>query len=162
MAAKPAGVNPVPVAFQLARQGLSSNKSLIAAREIGVKIRDATWDQIYAQARSRIALQVGASAELLTGLPAFNQIGELRTKSATGYLQYASVYVRDRQTGIVSSRPYAVRGMELQTRGAVVNKALQAFVSQATPSGNYGGEQILGAAYTATTQMFPLLPGEEL
>ena len=155
-------VNPVPIAFQAARMGLSAREGLLAAREMGVKIRDATWFKIYSEIKANTAFQVGEAAELLTGFPRAGQIGELRTKIATGYLQYAQVYVRDQQTGVVSTRPFAVRSQTLITRGAVVEKALNSFTANATPSGNYAGEQVIGAAYTATHQLFPQLPGEEL
>lgn len=155
-------VNPLPIAQQAARMGLSAREGLLAAREQGVKIRDATWFQVYSQVKANTAFQVGESAELLTGIPHPSQIGEVRTKVATGYLQYAQVYVRDQQTGVVSTRPFAVRSQSLITRGQVVAKALDTFSANATPSGNYGGEQVIGAAYTATHQLFPQLPGEEL
>lgn len=142
--------------------GLSAREGLIAAREAGVKIRDATWFQIYSQARSNVAFAVGESAELLTGLPSIAHIGQTPSKAATGYMQYAQVYVRDRATGIVSTRPYAVRGQTLQTRGAIIEKALNAFTSETSPSGNYGGETVLGAAYGATTQFVPVDLSEEL
>lgn len=155
-------VNPVPLAYQFAKLNMSARAGLAAAREQGVKIRDASWFQIYSQARTAITLQILEPTLMTDAIPASHTIGELRTKVATGYLQYSQVYVRDRETGVVSTRPFAVRSNELQTRSTVIQKALDAYQAQATPSGNYAGEQIIGAAYTNTLQMFPILPGEEL
>lgn len=155
-------VNPVPLIQSSVRIGLSARDGLLAFREQGGKIRDATWFSLYAEVKANYAGQIGLSSELLTARPGFSEIGELRTKTATGYLQYAQVYVRDQQTGVVSTRPFAVRSQSLITRGEVVNKALNAFSANAGPSGNYAGEQVIGAAYTATHQMFPQLPGEEI
>lgn len=155
-------VNPVPLAYQFAKLNMSARAGLAAAREQGVKIRDATWFQVYSQARANITLQVLEPTLIVDSIPARHTIGELRTKAATGYLQYSQVYVRDRETGVVSTRPFAVRTNQLHTRATVIQKALDAYTAQATPSGNYAGEQIIGAAYTNTLQMFPALPGEEL
>lgn len=149
-------INPLPVIQQAVKMGLSAREGLVAAREVGVKIRDSTWFQLYGQVKAQQTFAIGESAELLTARPHASQIGTTGSKVATGYMQYATVYVRDTATGIVSTRPFAVRTMALHTRGEVIEKALNAFTSAATPSGNYGGETVLGAAYGATTQFVPI------
>ena len=159
---QPIRVNPVPVAYQLAKQGVSARQGLVAAREAGVAIRDATWFKLYADAKANLSLQIFEPTLLLDAKPGFEHIGELRTKAATGYLQYVQVYTRDRDTGLLGTKPFAVRTQELGTRESVIKRALAAYGAQATPSGNYAGEQIVGAAYTGTVQLFPALPGEDL
>lgn len=149
-------VNPVPIAFRAVAAGMSGRQGLLAARAAGVAIRDATWFQIYGRARAAVAVQIGESSLSLGSKPRSSQIAEMSTKNAQGFIQYVEVYVRDKETGIVSTRPFAVRGQDLQTRNDVVNKALSRFHGATTRDGNYPTESVLGAAYTATYKMTPL------
>lgn len=155
MAAGGGRVNPVPLAFQGVKFGLSAREGLIAARQAGVQIRDATWFKIYGQAKNALALQVTESSISLSRKPMGGEIANMDTKNAGGFIQYVEVYVRDRATGVVSTRPFAVRGNDLITRDQAVMKALTRFEPETSPDGNYGHQTVIGAAYTATYQLNP-------
>lgn len=148
-------INPVPFAFQAARMGLSAREALAALREAGGGIRDATWFRVYAEVKAQLAINVLEADALSVGIPRAEHIGTQTTKTATGYMQYVSVYVRDRDTGVVSQRAFARRGDTLLPREEVARKGFEAYAAEATPSGNYGGQQIIGASYTGTAQLIP-------
>lgn len=154
-------INPVPFAFQAARMGLSAREALAALRDAGGAIRDATWFRVYAEVKAQLAINVLEADALSVGIPQAGHIGVQTTKNATGYMQYVSVYIRDRDTGVVSQRAFAVRGQTLVTREAAVRKGFDAYAAEATPSGNYGGQQIIGASYTGTAQLVPEINTED-
>lgn len=150
-----AGITPASVAFQVVKQGLSARQGLILARSQGIQIRDATWFRLVGEVRTTIGLQSVEAGLPLNRKPVGAEIGSFPTKNARGWLQYADVFVRDKDTGIVTRRPYAVRGTNLQTRQAVIKKAINAMTQAATPFGSFPNDQVLGGIYTTTYQMAP-------
>jgi hypothetical protein len=148
-------LSPVTSAVLSVKAGLSARAGLAAARAAGLSIRDATWFRIVSEVRRSLADQIDEASRPQNRRPLADEISTLTTKAATGFIQYADVFVRDRDTGIVSIRHYAVRGNQLQARGSITKKALARFEQETTPEGNYSRETILGAAYTATYQMIP-------
>lgn len=151
----PVKVNPVPFAFAAAKAGMSGRAGLAAARGAGIAIRDSTWFQIYGQVRTSLALQVVEPALPIARAPLTREIAQMQTKTATGFMQYVDVYVKDIDTGIVSTRPFAVRGQALVTRQKALETALNRFATATTSEGNYPRESVVGAAYTATYELVP-------
>lgn len=148
-------LSPVTSAVLAVKAGMSARAGLAAARAAGVSVRDATWFRIVGEVRRSLANQIDEANRPLNRRPTMDEVSTLTTKSAEGFVQYADVFVRDRDTGIVSTRHYAVRGASLQSRGSITKKAIERFSVETTPEGNYSRETVLGAAYTATYQMVP-------
>lgn len=148
-------LSPVTSAVLAVKAGLSARAGLAAARAAGVSVRDATWFRIVSEVRRSLSNQIDEANRPLNRRPLANEVSTLTTKAAQGFIQYADVFVRDRDTGIVSIRHYAVRSNTLQARGNVTKKAIDRFAQETTPEGNYSRETVLGAAYTATYQMVP-------
>lgn len=148
-------ISAVTVAVRAVKSGMSARAGLVAARAAGVAVRDATWFRIVGEVQRSLANQIDEASAPLNRRPLGQQISTLSTKTATGYVQYVDVFVRDRASGAVAVRPYAVRTTRLQTRQSVINTALNAFQSFTSgPEPSYP-EQVLGAAYTATYSMAP-------
>ena len=126
-----------------------------AARAAGTKIADSTWYQMVGQVRSSLAGQLDEVTRPLGQRPGQHEIGGLGAKNARGYLQYIDIMVKDRETGVVSVRPYAVRTGSLLRRGQVVAKGLAAFQAAISENPDDYDEQVLGAVYTATYQFVP-------
>lgn len=78
-----------------------------------------------------------------------------RVTSARGYMQYVDVFVRDRETGIVEARPFAVRTDDLMSRQRVITTALSRYEAATLPEGTFEGEIIVGAAYAGTVEFLP-------
>ena len=152
-------ISAVTVAVRAVKSGMTARAGLIAARAAGVAIRDATWFRIVGEVQRSLTNQIDEATRPLNRRPLGAEISTLTTKVATGYIQYVDVFVRDRESGAVSMRPFAVRTAPLLTRQAVIKKALNAFQTFTTgPEPSYP-EQVLGAAYTATYRAVPGLAG---
>jgi hypothetical protein len=148
-------ISAVTVAVKAVKSGMSARAGLVAARAAGVAIRDATWFRIVGEVQRSLTNQIAEASAPLNRRPVGAEISALTTKQATGFVQYVDVFVRDRASGVVSIRPYAVRSSTLLTRQAVIARAVNAFQTFTSgPEPSYP-ESVLGAAYTATYQMTP-------
>lgn len=87
--------------------------------------------------------------------PLAHEINVMSTKKASGFMHYVDVMVKDRATGLVALRPYAVKSDVLLSRGQAVKKALAGFINAINNNPGEYPEQVLGAVYTATYQMIP-------
>lgn len=148
-------VNPVPYAATYVQHGISAREGLRMARAEGVKIRDATWFKLYSQQRAVQVATIEEMAAPLNRRPQGNEIRDWTHRAGQGYIQYVEVYVRDKETGIVSQRPYAIRNADLITRDEAIKQALDRFTVETSPEGSYAGETVFGAAYTATYRLVP-------
>lgn len=152
-------ISAVTVAVRAVKSGMSARAGLVAARAAGVQIRDATWFRIVGEVQRSLSNQIQEASAPLNRRPVGAEISELTTKVATGYMQYVNVFVRDKDSGVVSIRPYAVRTATLLTRQAVIARAMTAFQTfTAGPEPSYP-EQVLGASYAASYRMTPGLGG---
>jgi hypothetical protein len=148
-------ISAVTAAVKAVKSGMSARAGLVAARAAGVTIRDATWFRVVGEIQRSLTNQIGEASAPLNRRPLGAEISTLTTKQATGYVQYVDMFVRDRASGSVSIRPFAVRSNTLLTRQAVIARAMTAFQTFTTgPEPSYP-EQVLGAAYVATYQMTP-------
>jgi hypothetical protein len=150
-------LSAVTVAVRTVKLGMSARNGLKLARSLDVAVRDATWFRIVGEVRRSLVDQIAEASAPLNRRP-LERINPLPTRVAKGYVQYVDVFVRDRASGLVSIRPYAVRTTTLLTRQAVIKRALTSFQTfTAGPEPNYP-EQVMGAAYVATYQMTPSEP----
>lgn len=147
--------NVAQAAAKAIKSGLSGRAGLAAARSAGLRIQDSSWFQVYGQIKSSLARQVDEITKPLGSRPGQHEIGGLQTKNASGYIQYIDILVKDRETGVVSARPYAVRTGSLLRRGQVIKRGLAAFQGAVDLNPGDYDEQILGAVYTGTYQMVP-------
>lgn len=146
---------PFMAAMKAVKQGLSGRAGLAAARAAGVKIQDSTWFQMVGLARSSLAAQIDEITKPLGARPGQHEINGFETTKARGYLHYIDVIVKDRETGVVSARPYAVKSGSLLRRGQAIKRGLEAFQAAIDLNPGEYDEQVLGAVYTNTYQMVP-------
>lgn len=150
-----AGPDPVRFAVSAVQQGISARQGREAFRAAGGQIRDATWNRIVSQVRVTYAAQLAEVTFPLNRRPLATEIKALPSKSATGIVQYVDTFVRDKETGVVGIRHYAVRSPTPISRGAAVKRALSAMGEATNPFGSFPDETVLGAVYTATYQFTP-------
>jgi hypothetical protein len=144
------------------RNGLSANEGLRIAQDYGLGVRRATWLQAVSQIRTNYALRVSASEALLVAVPQRAEIGTLETKSATGYVQYVTLAVRDKTTGLITWRDQSVRTDTLMSREAAIDYVVGRYrsaINGATiaPSrwGTSPDEVVEGGMYMATHEFVP-------
>jgi hypothetical protein len=87
--------------------------------------------------------------------PTGDEITNISTPKARGFLQHVSVFVQDKDTGEVEARPFSIRGNGLLTRKKAVEAAIEAFNTGVTGSPDRFNETILGATYVGTIGLNP-------
>ena len=113
------------------------------------------WASTIGEARAALANRVGELSRPLGRIPTQAEVTLYATKRASGYMQQVEVYVLDRDTGLLGSRPYVVKTDTLRSRQFIVNEARSRF--QAAIDANPGEypEDIVGVAYVGTHLMVP-------
>ena len=143
---------PAQWALQAVQEGLSARAGLSAFREAGGHVQDSTWFKVYSEVAATVSLREGIYNEPQNLRPVAAEIQPWTTIKASGYVQQVEVLVRDRGTGEIISIPYSAMGRSLQSRRAVIAKALEVYGQE----GHSGPPQtILGAVYTGTYQAVP-------
>lgn len=144
------------------KHGLTANAGLRIAQEHGMGIRRATWLQAVSQIRTNAALRAAAAESLIVGIPSGTEIGVLPTNQATGYIQYVSVAVRDKTTGLLRWRDQSIRTDTLMSREAAIDFATSRYrsaidMSKVTTArwGTDPNEVVEGGMYVATQQFVP-------
>ena len=151
-----AGVTyPLTWAIKAVKTGLSARAGLKAFRAGGGAVRDATWYRAVAEVRRTLSDSLEEATRPLNRRPKGEEITPITTGKQRGYLQQVSVFVQDRESGEVVSRPFSLRGRGLLTRQAAVNAAIEAFEGGVTGSPDRYNETVLGAAYENTLELIP-------
>lgn len=146
---------PLPAAIQTVKQGLSANEGLRQFRQAGGAIARATWLRTVAEVRNNLADALDEATRPLNRRPTANEITVVSSKTRTDFIQQIDVYVLNRDTGEVETRPFSWRGQVLITRKAAINEAVNAFNDGVTGSPDRFNETVLGATYTSTIQLVP-------
>lgn len=144
------------------KHGLTANAGLRIAQEQGMGVRRATWLQAVSQIRTNAALRAAAAESLIVGIPSGTEIGVLPTNQATGYIQYVSVAVRDKTTGLLRWRDQSIRTDVLMSREAAIDFVTSRYrsaidMSKVTTArwGTDPNEVVEGGIYIATQQFVP-------
>lgn len=147
--------SPFVAAIRAVKAGMSGRAGLAAARAAGVRIQDSAWYQMVGEVRRNLAGQIDEVTRPLGARPSQGEIMGFASKKATGYLHYIDIMVKDRETGIVSVRPYAVKTGALLRRGQAIKRGLEAFQRAIDLNPGEYDEQVLGAVHAATYQFIP-------
>jgi hypothetical protein len=121
----------------------------------GVTIDRADWARWIGEAKAALANRSSEMSAPLNRRPTAGEITQYTSVRARGYMQSIDIYVRDKETGIVSARPFVVRGQTLRSRGSIVNEGLRRYADAAASNPDEYPEDILGGAYTGTYQLVP-------
>lgn len=125
--------------------------------EIDDDITREQWARHIGMARAALANQVGELTRPLNRRPseAAGEVKPLPSRTATGFMQYVNIFVRDAQTGVITERPWAIRTDTLMSRQSVINQALARFEAAVLPEGTFEGEEVLDASYEGTVRFIP-------
>lgn len=146
------------------KNGVSANAGLKIAQEMGLGVRRSTWLQMIGHIKANAAVRAAAFEALFVATPSRLEIGKLPSKAATGYVQYVDLYVRDKQTGLVSVKQRALQTDTLLSRDAaiqfIVDRERSAIASAGFRGPTWDTEPdsvVEGGIYTATHQFDPSL-----
>lgn len=134
---------------------MSARAGLRAYRAGGGVTNDTQWFRLVSEARRNLAGRLDEATKPLARRPTGDEIQTFSTRSHTGYAQQIEIYVRDRDTGEVVSKPYTWRTNTLITRGQAIREAVAEFEAGATDSPDQFNEVVLGGAYVGTYQLIP-------
>lgn len=113
------------------------------------------WATAIGEARAALANRVSELTRPLNRRPVGSEITRYTTKRATGFMQQVEVFVRDRDTGMIESRPYVVKTDTLRSRQFIVEEAMSRYQNAIDSSPEDYPEDVLGAAYVGTHEMIP-------
>lgn len=114
-----------------------------------------TWARMVGEARTAIANKLAEVTRPLNRRPLPTEIVTYTSRRATGYLQWVDVYVKDRETGLVTTQPWNVKSRDLRSRQAVITEALSRYQAATLPEGTFEGQIVVGASYAGTLQYIP-------
>jgi hypothetical protein len=118
-------------------------------------ITRADWATAIGQARAALANRVSELTRPLNRRPVAGEMTAYRSRTARGFMQYIDVYVRDRETGLVTAQPWAMRTDSLISRQSAINQALARYEAATLPEGTFEGEVVIGASYAGTVYFEP-------
>lgn len=113
------------------------------------------WATAVAQARAALANRVSEASRPLNRRPVAGEWTAYGSRTATGFMQYVDVYVRDRDGGPPRVVPWAIRTDTLMSRQAALTQALSRYEAATLPEGTFEGEVVIDAAYAGTVQFIP-------
>lgn len=147
------------------RHGLTANAGLALARSMGMGVRRATWLQGVAQIRTNNALRAASAESILIGIPGRDKIESLPTTTATGYVQYVSLAIRDKKTGLLNWRDQSIRTDSLMSMEAAIDYVAARYRAAIDMSkvatarwGTDPDEVVEGGIYVATMEFAPTKP----
>lgn len=149
-------------AWLTVKQGISANEALRMAQEAGFGVRRETFLRLVGSIKAHYSMAQQEFDLPLNRRPIGPEITTLNGSAATGYIQYVSLFVRNKLTGMVEIVDRAMRTQELVSRQRAIDMITtreQANIAKAPAEGGDWGTlpdwQILGAVYTATHQFAP-------
>lgn len=142
---------PRSVARSAIIAGLGPTDALTSFRQAGGRIRTESWYRLYGQERAGFGAKIREQTLPTNRRPASNEVQRYSSRTATGYMQQVELTVRDRRSHLTLTKRFTYRTDTLVTRNRAVTAAIDTY---AGASDAYE-EDILGAAYTGTFELFP-------
>ncbi len=149
------GPYPIQAAITAIRQGLSANAGYRAFQAAGGHLARSTWLQTFSEVRRSLSDSLDEAGRPLSRRPQSNEVTTISTKYSQRFIQQVDVYVRNRDTGEIESKPISITTDSLITRGQAIREALTIAEDGVTGSPDRFNEQILGGTYTGTLALVP-------
>lgn len=146
---------PFWAAIRTVKERIGTWVGFARVQDLAPDITRAEWAQAIGQAQAALAAKVIEATRPLNRRPVAGEIFPYRSKRATGFLQQLDIFVRDRDTGLIESRPYTIRTQVLRSRGAVVAEGLARYQEAIDNNPDDYPEEVLGAMYAGTLEMVP-------
>lgn len=123
--------------------------------EVDDTLTRADWERSVGEARAALANRASEVTMPLNRRPVAGEWATMTTKKASGFMQHVDVWVRDRDTGLIESRPYTIKTDTLRSRQSVVREAQLRFQAAIDANPNDYPEDIMAVQYTGTYQLVP-------
>lgn len=150
--AGPAG-GPALVASAI-KQGISRTAGLREYRAAGGAIRTQTWYRLWGEAEEALAGRLDETLAPLDAPPTRAELTPWSTSRSENFATQVEVFVRDRETGLVSTKPYTHFADEPIVRQDAIEAAIEAYGS-ASAQDRYG-EVVMGAVTVGQYETIPL------
>jgi hypothetical protein len=148
---------PVGALTAAIKAGQSATGALKAFRESGGRVRTQTWYRLYGQLQLEGATASKELASPLNRRPTADEIQEVTSRRARGYMQRVTIMGRD-ENGLVIARDVSLRVDALVSRQAAIDKAL-ALVREGMEDeetrDRYPLKSIIGGVYQGTYLFVP-------
>ena len=123
--------------------------------EIAPEVTRAEWARAIGEAKQAMTMRAQELTRPLNRRPLMSEVARYTSVRQTGFLQQIDVYVRDRDTGLIESRPYTIKARALRSRQSVVNEGLRRYEEAIASNPEDYPEDVLGAAYVGTYELVP-------
>lgn len=147
---------PLWAAIRTVKERIGTWVGFARIQAIAPEVTKAEWAQAIGQAQAALANRMIEATRPLNRRPTASEIVAYTSRRATGFLQQLEIFVRDRDTGLIESRPYTIRTQVLRSRGSVVAEGLRRYQDAVDNNPDDYPEDILGAAYAGTLELIPL------
>lgn len=133
------------------KRGLSANAALDELKSAGLGVRRQDWLALVREVRGALESQATGMDRPSNRRPYRKELLFMTTTTATGFIQYVDVWVKDRDSGEIRPRPYGIRTDDLISHGDAIETAMDRMAQFAE---GYN-EIVLGATYMATYELVP-------
>lgn len=140
--------------------GRGQTESLRAFRDAGGKIRTQTWGQLWRNTQSTIRNRETVASLPTNRRPTDDLFSPWATAKPDMYAYQVNVMVRDRDSGIVTSRPYTYFSRDRVTPNRAIADALNTYTDGIEESDEYASESIEGAVLTGLFKTVPIDRGQ--
>jgi hypothetical protein len=113
------------------------------------------WATAVGQARAALINRVDEMTKPLNRRPVGLEVKPLDSKVAKGYIQQVDVFVMDRETGLIDTRFFTVRGDTLRSRQAIINMTRDKYQAAIDANPDDYPEEIVGIAYVGSYLLRP-------
>lgn len=136
--------------------GSTQTAALRDFRAAGGAIRTQTWGQLWNNTKGTIANRESIAQLRTDRRPTEDQFSPWATTKPDMYAYQVNVVVRDRDSGITTSRPYTFFSRDRVTPNKAIADALNTYVDGIEESEEYEGESIEGAVLTGLFRTVPI------
>lgn len=151
------GAYPRGLIQRLAEAGESSSRSLSEYRAAGGRIRTQTWYRMWGEIENERSLAGIEEGQPLHLKPTGDEIMQMTTRRASGYMQRVQVFGRTAQ-GDVMTKTIDLRTGDLVSRRNAIGKAMGVVEGIESESGRETGSvpvAVVGAVYGGTYELNP-------
>lgn len=140
--------------------GKGQTESLRAFRDAGGKVRTQTWGQLWRNTAATINNRETIASLPTNRRPTDDMFSPWATTKPDMYAYQVNVMVRDRDAGIVTSRPYTYFSRNRVSPNVAIQDALNTYIDGIEESDDYQSESIEGAVLTGLFKTVPLDRGQ--
>lgn len=144
---------PIWAAIRTVKSKIGTWRGYELYREANPAMTREEWARAIGEARAALASRESEITKPLNRRPSGDEIQALTRKTGSGFWQQVEVYVRDRDTGLVSARHYTIRGDSLVSRARAVEEAMNRYQDAIDGDPDNYPEEIAGVAYVGTYEV---------